>query len=103
MVDYVKYALLILLCGLAAAWVTREIRQYFEAALGEANTRAELGRIAQDWRSHAPSSRRCCLAPGRTSWASTSPDGIVPLIKRAGITTTGRPCLTATGSSPSLM
>jgi serine phosphatase RsbU (regulator of sigma subunit) len=45
---YVSSALLILVTGLAAAWVAREIRAHVEAALGEAETRRQMDRIEAD-------------------------------------------------------
>jgi serine phosphatase RsbU (regulator of sigma subunit) len=45
---YVSTAALLLMSGLAAAWVAREIRRHMEAALGEAETRRRMERIEQD-------------------------------------------------------
>jgi serine phosphatase RsbU (regulator of sigma subunit) len=45
---YINSALLIFITGLAAAWVTRELRGYFESALGEAEARHQMARIEQD-------------------------------------------------------
>lgn len=45
---YVTMSALILVSGVAAAWVAREIRGHAEAALGEAETRREMARIEQD-------------------------------------------------------
>jgi serine phosphatase RsbU (regulator of sigma subunit) len=47
-IAYINSSLLILISGLAAAWVAREIRQHVEAALGEAETRRQLDRIEHD-------------------------------------------------------
>jgi serine phosphatase RsbU (regulator of sigma subunit) len=47
-VAYVNSAMLILITGIAAAWVAREIRTHVEAALGEAETRRQMDRIEQD-------------------------------------------------------
>ncbi len=45
---YVNVALLTFVSGLAAAWVSREIRSHVEAALREAETRREMERIERD-------------------------------------------------------
>lgn len=45
---YIMIFILILTSGVAAAWVTREIRTHLNAALGEAETRRQMDRINQD-------------------------------------------------------
>ena len=45
---YISFTALILIGGLAAAWVAREIRGHVEAALSEAETRRKVERIEQD-------------------------------------------------------
>src|SRR6185295_9269565 len=45
---YVNTAFIILLTGLAAAWVTRQIRTHVESAMGEAETRHQMARMEQD-------------------------------------------------------
>lgn len=45
---YVVTPFLLFTCGVAAAWVAREIRQHVEAALGEAETRRQMDRLEQD-------------------------------------------------------
>lgn len=45
---YISFTALILIGGLAAAWVAREIRSHVEAALSEAETRRKVERIEQD-------------------------------------------------------
>jgi hypothetical protein len=47
-VAYVNSAMLILISGVAAAWVAREIRRHAEAALGEVEMRRQLDRIEHD-------------------------------------------------------
>jgi serine phosphatase RsbU (regulator of sigma subunit) len=44
----VNFVFLLLITGLAAAWVAREIRAHAEAALGEAETRRHMARIEHD-------------------------------------------------------
>ena len=45
---YVNSALLVLISGVAAAWVAHEIRGHVRAALDEAETRRQMDRIEQD-------------------------------------------------------
>lgn len=45
---YVNTALLIVISGLAAAWVARELRGHMQAALGEAETRRRMASIERD-------------------------------------------------------
>jgi serine phosphatase RsbU (regulator of sigma subunit) len=45
---YTSSAILILISGLAAAWVAHEIRRHLEAALGEAEMRRQMDLIEQD-------------------------------------------------------
>ncbi len=45
---YINSVLLIFIGGLLAAWVAREIRTHMVAALGEAETRRQMGRIEHD-------------------------------------------------------
>ncbi len=45
---YVVTPFLLLTCGIASAWVAREIRGHVEAALGEAETKRQMERIEQD-------------------------------------------------------
>lgn len=45
---YINTSVILFITGLAAAWVTREIRGHMEAALSEAETRHRMARIEQD-------------------------------------------------------
>src|SRR5262249_15242367 len=47
-VGYVNCAFLLLITGLAGAWVAREIRRHVEAALGEAEARRQVERMERD-------------------------------------------------------
>ena len=47
-IAYFNIAMLILIGGIAAAWVAREIRHHVEAALGEAETRKRVALIERD-------------------------------------------------------
>jgi serine phosphatase RsbU (regulator of sigma subunit) len=45
---YINSALLIFITGLAAAWVTREVRAHVESALSEAELKHQMARVEQD-------------------------------------------------------
>lgn len=45
---YINVPALVFISALASAWVAREIRGHFEAALGEAETRHQMARIEHD-------------------------------------------------------
>lgn len=45
---YVNSAIMIFISGIAAAWVAREIRGHFQAALNETETRHQMARIERD-------------------------------------------------------
>jgi serine phosphatase RsbU (regulator of sigma subunit) len=48
LVSYVNAAVIIFVSGLAAAWVTREIRRHMDAALTESETRHQMERLEHD-------------------------------------------------------